>query len=85
MSNLNLDESDIDNLYEASEIAISKNKESKKISSDAIEDYLDLAALIAFFEGYYNWVMENVNQKNWKFLIILKKRITRKIHILLKQ
>lgn len=38
MSNQSLDESDIDNLYEAAEIA--------------------------FFEGYYNWVMENVNQKN---------------------
>ena len=64
MSNESLDESDIDNLYEAAEIAISKNKEGKKFSSDAIEDYLDLAALIAFFEGYYTWVMENVNQKN---------------------
>lgn len=34
----NLNESDIDNIYET--------------------------ALIAFCEGYYNWVMKNVNQKN---------------------
>ena len=64
MSNQSLDESDIDNLYEAAQIALSKNKENKSFTAESIEDYLDLAALIAFFEGYYNWVMENVNQKN---------------------
>ena len=37
MNGENLNESDIDNIYED--------------------------ALIAFFEGYYNWVMEYVNQK----------------------
>lgn len=64
MSGENLSESDIDNLYEAAQIALSKNKENKSFTAESIEDYLDLAALIAFFEGYYNWVMENVNQKN---------------------
>ena len=64
MSGENLNESDIDNLYEAAQIALSKNKENKSFTAESIEDYLDLAALIAFFEGYYNWVMENVNQKN---------------------
>ena len=59
MNGKNLNESDIDNIYDAS--------------------------LIAFFEGYYNWVMENVNQKNQILLIILEKRFVRKIHILLKQ
>ena len=49
MSNQSLYESDINNLYETVEIAISKNKEGKKFTSDTIEDYLDLAALIAFF------------------------------------
>ena len=60
----NLGESDIDNLYDAAEIALSKNKENKQFSTDDIENYLDLAALVAFFDGYYTWVMENVNQKN---------------------
>lgn len=60
----NLDDGDIDNLYEAAEIALSKNKEGKTFTADDIEDYLDLAALVAFFDGYYSWVMENVNQKN---------------------
>ena len=59
-----LDDGDIDNLYEAAEIALSKNKEGKTFTADNIEDYLDLAALVAFFDGYYGWVMENVNQKN---------------------
>ena len=60
----NFSENDIDNLYEAAEIALSKNKEGKVFTADNIEDYLDLAALVAFFDGYYTWVMENVNQKN---------------------
>lgn len=60
----NFDDADVDNLYEAAEIALSKNKEGKVFTADQIEDYLDLAALVAFFEGYYSWVMENVNQKN---------------------
>ena len=60
----NIDDSDIDNLYEAAEIAFSKNKEGRTFTADQIEDYLDLAALVAFFEGYYSWVMENVDQKN---------------------
>lgn len=59
-----LDDSDIDNLYEAAEIALSKNKEGKKFAAEEIEEILDLAALVAFFDGYYGWVMENVNQKN---------------------
>lgn len=60
----NLGEEDIDSLYEAAEIALSKNKEGKNFSADTIENYLDLAALVAFFDGYYGWVMENINQKN---------------------
>ena len=57
-------EEDIDNLYEACEIAFSKNKEGKKFSADDIEEFMDLSSLIAFFDGYYSWVMENINQKN---------------------
>ena len=60
----NFDDADVDSLYEAAEIALSKNKEGKVFTAEQIEDYLDLAALVAFFENYYSWVMENVNQKN---------------------
>lgn len=63
MSGENLNETNIDNLYEVAQIALSKNKENKSFNAESIEDYLDLTALITFFEGYYNWVMENVNQK----------------------
>lgn len=64
MNDNNLSENDIDNLYDAAEIALSKNKEGKTFTAENIEDYLDIAALVAFFDGYYTWVMENVNQKN---------------------
>lgn len=60
----NFSEEDIDNLYDAAEIALSKNKEHKVFTADEIEDYFDLTALIVFFDGYYTWVMENLNQKN---------------------
>ena len=60
----NFSEEDIDNLYEAAEIAISKNKEGKQFKAEDIENVLDLSALVAFFDGYYTWVMKNVNQKN---------------------
>lgn len=59
-----LNDGDVDNLYEAAEIALSKNKEGKKFAAEEVEDYLDLAALVAFFDGYYSWVAENVDQKN---------------------
>lgn len=57
-------EEDIDSLYEAAEIALSKNKENKSFTADEIEGYLDLGALVVFFDGYYSWVVENINQKN---------------------
>lgn len=60
----NLSDNDIDALYEAALIAFNKNKENKVFSQDDIDDILGLDALYAFFDGYYNWVYENVNQKN---------------------
>lgn len=64
VKNNNLTEEDIDSLYEAAEIAISKNKEGRKFTAEQIEEYLPLDAIIAFFDGYYNWVTENIGQKN---------------------
>lgn len=60
----NLSDTDIDNLYEAVLIAFNKNKEQKTFSEDDIDEILDFNGLYAFFEGYYSWVAENVNQKN---------------------
>ena len=31
---------------------------------DAIDEILGFNALYAFFDGYYTWVAENINQKN---------------------
>ena len=59
-----LNENDIDSLYEASLIAFNKNKEGKKFSEDEIEEILGFNSLYAFFNGYYSWVAENINQKN---------------------
>lgn len=64
ISNETLSEEDIDNLYEAVEIAINKNKENKSFTAEELEDYFNLSSLVAFFDGYYRWVVENVSQKN---------------------
>jgi len=59
-----LNENDIDTLYEASLIAFNKNKEGKVFTEEEIEDILPINSLYAFFNGYYSWVAENINQKN---------------------
>lgn len=59
-----LDETDIDNLYEALTIAVNKNKENKEYSQETIDDIFSLNTLFAFFDGYYTWVAENLDQKN---------------------
>ena len=59
-----LTENDIDSLYEASLIAFNKNKEGKTFTEDEIEEILGFNSLYAFFDGYYSWVAENINQKN---------------------
>lgn len=42
MSVENLNETDNDNLYEAAQIALSKNKKNKSFTAESIEGYLDL-------------------------------------------
>lgn len=64
MNKENLTDEDIDGLYEAASIAFNKNKEGKTFNEDKIEDILSINALYAFFNGYYSWVSENINQKN---------------------
>ena len=64
INNESLSEEDIDNLYEAVEIALNKNKENRTFTADNVEDYFDLSSLLAFFDGYYKWVIDNVSQKN---------------------
>ena len=59
-----LDENDIDNLYEAVTLAVNKNKENKTFTQEEIDDIFSLNALVAFFDGYYSWVAENLDQKN---------------------
>jgi len=64
LNSKDLNEDDIDSLYEASLIAFNKNKEGRVFTEDEIEDILGINSLYAFFNGYYSWVAENINQKN---------------------
>ena len=64
LNNDNLTVEDIDSLYEAVLIAFNKNKEGKRFNEDQIEEILGFNSLYAFFDGYYTWVADNLNQKN---------------------
>lgn len=64
MNKEELSDEDIDKIYEAAEIAFNKNKEGKTFKVDEIDELIPLNALYDFFEGYYGWVAENINQKN---------------------
>ena len=64
MNKDNINDQDIDKLYEAALIAFNKNKENRTFTQEAIDDILGFNALYAFFDGYYTWVAENINQKN---------------------
>lgn len=64
MNKESLSDDDIDKIYEALLIAFNKNKEGKTFSIETIDEIVPLNALYDFFEGYYGWVAENINQKN---------------------
>lgn len=64
MNKENLSDEDIDKIYEALLIAFNKNKEGKIFTEEQLDDLVPLNALYDFFEGYYGWVAENINQKN---------------------
>lgn len=64
INNNDLTESDIDNLYEACLLAFNKNKEQRKFTMEGIDEILDLSSLLAFFDKYYSWIEENIDQKN---------------------
>ena len=64
MNKESLSDDDIDKIYEALLIAFNKNKEGKIFSIETIDEIVPLNAIYAFFEGYYTWVADNINQKN---------------------
>ena len=55
---------ELDKFYSAIVIALNKNKEKKKIEANDIEENFNLTALYGFFDEYYTWVSDNLNQKN---------------------
>ena len=60
----NLADADIDMLYEAATMAINKNKENRSYNADQIDVILPFKALEVFFNKYYTWITDNVDQKN---------------------
>ena len=54
----------LDKLYSAIFIALNKNKENKKFNLEYVEDNFSITALYGFFDKYFTWVNDNLDQKN---------------------
>lgn len=59
-----LTEKEISNLIEAVSIALSKNKQGYKVSSEQVEEQFDIDETVDFLNAYFDWVNEIQNQKN---------------------
>lgn len=60
----NFGEQEINDLTEAIAIALSKNKQKRKITAAEIEDMLDLDEMIDLLMVYFDWVEEITSSKN---------------------
>lgn len=59
-----LGEKDIENLTEAVSLALSKNKQNFKISTEQIENNYDIDEIVDLLNAYFDWVNSIQNSKN---------------------
>lgn len=64
ISNNELTEADVEKLSEAISLSLSKNKQSKIVTIDEVEDMFDIDSMYDFLTNYFNWVSEIQNAKN---------------------
>lgn len=57
-------EKDIENLTTAVSLALSKNKQNFKISTEQVEDNYDIDEIVDLLNNYFEWVNSIQNQKN---------------------
>lgn len=55
---------DFQNLSEALAMALSKNKQQKKITTDFIDEEMNIDEMIDLLTAYFEWVGEVQNSKN---------------------
>lgn len=60
----NGDNGNIDELYEATAVAMSRNKTGAKITKQYLEDLLDIEDIIVFYNAYLGFINELSNVKN---------------------
>ena len=60
----NISESDINNLTEAISLALSKNRQNFKISTEYIEDNYGIDEIMDLLSNYFEWVNGIQNSKN---------------------
>lgn len=59
-----LGEKDISNLTEAVSLALSKNRQNFKISTEQVEDNYDIDEIVDLLNNYFEWVNSIQNSKN---------------------
>lgn len=60
----NLGEKDIENLTAAVSIALSKNRQNFKITSEQVEENYDIDEIVDLLNNYFDWVNSIQNSKN---------------------
>ena len=60
----NLGEKDIENLTTAVSIALSKNRQNFKITSEQVEENYDIDEIVDLLNNYFDWVNSIQNSKN---------------------
>ncbi|MEI3507846.1 MAG: hypothetical protein V8R01_01735 [Bacilli bacterium] len=60
----NMEEKDFDNMILATSLALSKNKQNYKVSTDWLNENHDIDELYDLLTNYFNWVNEIQNSKN---------------------
>ena len=59
-----LSDENITNLTEAVSLALSKNKQNYKVSSEKVDEEYDIFEILDFLTNYFEWVNNTQNQKN---------------------
>lgn len=54
----------LDNLIDALSMALSKNKQGRKITKDVIEEMMDVDQVMSLLNAYFKWVEEIKTSKN---------------------
>lgn len=72
--NKNMDEEELDQVYEITAEIMSRNTKNKKITKEEVEELLDFEDIYKFIVCYTEFLIQVTKQKNYKSPITRKKK-----------